>query len=82
MLLHNLNISNILKYVLDESPERVGRLMAISGIPVEDFSELDEADYDICIILAWNYSEAIQKKWQHKNKLLITPLPQMTFYRT
>ena len=82
ILLHNLNISNILKYVLDESPERVGRLMALSGIPVEDFSELDEADYDICIILAWNYSEAIQKKWHHKNKLLITPLPQMTFYRT
>jgi len=63
--------------VFDESPERIGREMALTGIPIRDFRQLDETEYDACLILAWNHAEEIIRKWPHRGKLLLVPLPEL-----
>lgn len=77
MILTKLSRTDDIEAVFDESPERIGREMALTGIPIKDFRELDELEYDVCLILAWNYAEEIVKKWPHRGKLLLVPLPQL-----
>jgi SAM-dependent methyltransferase len=82
MLLSFLKESSLLPFVLDESPERVGRIMGISGIPILDFQNLQQDEYDECLVLAWNHFDSIARKWPHEGKKLICPLPKFHFYNT
>lgn len=77
MLLHYLQIGELLDVVYDESELRIGRQMAFSNIKVARFSELVAESYESCLILAWNYSETILAKWPHKEKNLIIPFPNI-----
>jgi methylation protein EvaC len=77
MILAQFSTTSEILTVFDESPERIGREMAFTGIPVRDFRELNEFEYDVCLILAWNHAEEIIKKWPQQGKLLIVPFPQM-----
>ena len=77
MILAQFSTTSEILTVFDESPERIGREMAFTGIPVRDFRELNEFEYDACLILAWNHAEEIIKKWPHQGKLLIVPFPEM-----
>jgi 2-polyprenyl-3-methyl-5-hydroxy-6-metoxy-1,4-benzoquinol methylase len=82
MLIHYLKMSKDIKFIVDESMERVGRQMGLSGLSIVPFSNLLETEYDICIVLAWNYFETIHIKWPHKNKILIKPLPTFEIQET
>jgi len=77
MLLHYLGISHLIEFVYDESEERIGRQMALSNINVSRFSELLPESYEVCLVLAWNYSEVIIAKWPHRGKKLIIPFPEV-----
>lgn len=76
MLLHYmLPEAKRIEAVYDESPERIGREMALSQIPVRKLADVQIGVAQLVIVLAWNYSEILIKKWPNKNSTFIIPLP-------
>jgi hypothetical protein len=77
MILGELKIGvETVKYVIDESPERIGRVMAQSGIPIRSLSSINEMPDTEILILAWNYKFQILKKWPFRKNRFIVPLPE------
>jgi SAM-dependent methyltransferase len=76
MLASRFRFNSFIKKVFDESPERIGRELGLTGIQVFDFGKLEPEDYDACLIFSWNHKEQIVSKWPHKGKKLILPLPE------
>ena len=74
--------ANLIDYVVDESKERIGRNLAFSGVPIKDYEDLKVDDYDVCVILAWNFADQIMEKMQHTGKIFIIPLPEFKVIRT
>ena len=60
--------SDIVKFIVDESPERCGRYIANTDIPIVDVETLKNSDVDLLIIFAWNYSKMIIEKTQFAHK--------------
>lgn len=71
------HLGDYLETVYDESPQRIGRKLGLSGIDILAFEQLRPNDYDECLVLAWNFFDDILRKWPHK-KTLIKPLPLYT----
>ena len=63
-------------FVLDESPERIGREMAQFDICIKSFSDFNPDTAEYLLILAWNYSDIIIKKWSNSKTKFIVPLPK------
>jgi len=82
MLLSYMSNPELITAVFDESPERIGRTMGFTGIPIRSLETLDQNEYTHCIVLAWNYFDSIREKWPHKGKILISPLPQLVTHET
>tara|TARA_Y100001938_G_scaffold148787_1_gene233505 strand:- start:553 stop:1794 length:1242 start_codon:yes stop_codon:yes gene_type:complete len=59
--LTNIN-KDIVKFIVDESPERCGRYIANTEIPIVSPSALKDTYVDLIIIFAWNYSKMIMDK--------------------
>ena len=59
--LTNIN-KDIVKFIVDESPERCGRYIANTEIPIVSPSALKDSYVDLIIIFAWNYSKMIMDK--------------------
>lgn len=77
MILANLpSTCTMLSGVIDQSPERVGRLMAQNGVPVIGFDQINTLDYDVVLVLAWNYLDAIMSKWGAADCKFVVPLPE------
>jgi hypothetical protein len=77
MLLGNLpRARNLLKCVVDESPERVNRIMAQNGLLVVGLNDIDPKEYDVVVVLAWNYAREIVQKWNNTHTLFVIPLPE------
>ena len=74
--------ANLIDYVVDQSKERIGRNLAFSGVPIKDYEDLKADDYDVCVILAWNFADQIMGKMQHPGKIFIIPLPEFKVIRT
>ena len=71
---------DVVKYIVDESPERFNRYIANKKIPIVSKDVLEEDDeIDVIFILAWNYSKMIMEKTKHKKcKYYIAfPVPQL-----
>lgn len=79
MLLGKLLRSRVLiEKVIDESPERFGRLMAQNQIPIEPLIGFDFNEYTTIVLLAWNYSDAIMQKLENTHLDFLIPLPTLT----
>jgi len=74
--------ASLIDYVVDESKERIGRNLAFSGVPIKDYEDLKDDDYDVCVILAWNFADQIMGKMQHLGKIFIIPFPEFKAIRT
>ena len=72
--LTNLN-SDIVKFIVDESPERCGRYIANTDIPIVDVETLKNSDVDLLIIFAWNYSKMIIEKTQFRKFKYLVAFP-------
>ena len=70
---------DIVKFIVDESPERYGRYIANTEIPIVEPSELDDTEVDLLIIFAWNYSKMIIEKtfWGFFKYLVAFPSVQL-----
>lgn len=68
---------NSIDYVVDASPERYGRYMPQSHIPVVNPERIRQDKFDCLIILAWNYADMIIEKEKvfFKNSQIFIPLP-------
>lgn len=76
MILGNLSKSRaLIERVIDESPERYGRLMAQNQIPIVPLNNLDLTNYSTMVILAWNYADEILTKLKNRNLEYLIPLP-------
>jgi hypothetical protein len=78
MLLGNLPIMRAaLQFVIDESPERFGRLMSQNGVRIISLDEFENQEIDVLVILAWNYADPIIRKLQLNNVEVLVPLPEL-----
>ena len=64
-----------IKFIVDESPERCGRYIANTEIPIVDIDVLRDSDIDLLIIFAWNYSKMIMEKTQFRKFKYIVAFP-------
>ena len=74
--------ASLIDYVVDESRERIGRNLAFSGVGIKDYADLKGDEYDVCVILAWNFADQIMEKMQHPGKIFIIPFPEFKMIRT
>ena len=68
---------SIIKFIVDESPERCGRYIANKNIPIVDVDTLKNSDIDLLIIFAWNYSKMIIEKTQFKKFKYLVAFPSI-----
>ena len=74
--------ASLIDYVVDESKERIGRNLAFSGVGIKNYADLKGDEYDVCVILAWNFADHIMEKMQHPGKIFIIPFPEFKIIRT
>jgi len=74
--------SDIVKFIVDESPERCGRYIANTDIPIVDVETLKNSDVDLLIIFAWNYSKMIIEKTQFKKFKYLVAFPMIQIVDT
>jgi hypothetical protein len=73
--------AKVIDAVYDESPERIGREMALSEIPVRGLSEASGLAPANVLVLAWNYSEVLINKWPNQKSNFVIPLPEFTIVK-
>jgi hypothetical protein len=70
--------AKVITAVYDESPERIGREMALSGVPVKRLEPSPDKFPAIALVLAWNFSDVLIKKWNNPNSIFVLPLPEFS----
>ena len=73
--------SDTIEFIVDESPERCGRYIANTKIPIVDVDTLKNSDIDILIIFAWNYADMIMKKTKFKNYTYMVAFPTVKYLK-
>ena len=68
---------NNVEFIVDESPERCGRYIANTKIPIVDVETLKSSDVDLLIIFAWNYSKMIIEKTQFRKFKYLVAFPSV-----
>lgn len=66
-----------MKYIVDETPEKIGKYSPGTHIPIVSMLELQQAPPDYLVILSWNFAEEIKSKCRsagYKGKFII-PIP-------
>ena len=74
--------SDIVKFIVDESPERCGRYIANTDISIVDVETLKNSDVDLLIIFAWNYSKMIIEKTQFRKFKYLVAFPTVQIVDT
>lgn len=70
--------SKLIRFISDETPEKVGKYAAGTGIKIVGIDEVKGSDAEFCIILAWNFKDELIAKLNpiYKGKYLI-PIPEL-----
>jgi len=66
---------NIIEFIVDESPERCGRYLSGTDIPIVDLEYLKKSKIDIILIFAWNYSKTIIEKTMFRKFKYLVAFP-------
>lgn len=69
--------TDIINYIADETPEKIGKFSPLTGIPIVNKQMLINDPPDYLIILSWNFKEEIMAKLNniYKGKYII-PIPK------
>lgn len=73
--------ANTVSYIVDDTPEKIGRFSPGTGIPIVDRSVLAEDPPDFMIILAWNFAKEIiasTADFREGGGKYIIPIPAFT----
>ena len=73
--------SDTIDFIVDESPERCGRYIANTKIPIMDMDTLKNSDIELLIIFAWNYAETIMNKTKFKDYTYMVAFPTVQYLR-
>ena len=77
-LLNSAGINtDIVDYIIDSTPEKIGKFSPGTGIPIKHPQELMKEEPDYLLILAWNFKETLMdnaRKLGFKGKFII-PIP-------
>jgi len=77
-LLNSAGINtDIVDYIIDSTPEKIGKFSPGTGIPIKHPQELLKAEPDFLLILAWNFKDTLMdnaRKLGFKGKFII-PIP-------
>jgi len=80
-LLNSAGINtDIVDYIIDSTPEKIGKFSPGTGIPIKHPQELMKDEPDYLLILAWNFKETLMdnaRKLGFKGKFII-PIPNFT----
>ena len=70
---------DVVDYIVDESPERAGRYIAGTHVPIvnKEHLDTDSSPPDYVMIFAWNYSKMIIDKLQGNGYKYIIAFPEM-----
>jgi SAM-dependent methyltransferase len=74
---------DIIDFVVDETPYKIGKYLPQSKIPILPFEELEKRKPDIIVILPWNHKEEILAKLEFTklwNAEIITFIPKLQRY--
>ena len=69
---------NTIDYIVDDTPEKIGRYSPGNGIPIVDRSMLDRDPPDYLVILAWNFAREIMENtsaYSEQGGRYIIPIP-------
>jgi hypothetical protein len=75
--------TDVLEYVVDDSPLKQGLFTPGLHVPIVPSSRLYESPPDYVLILAWNFAESIMRSHEAYSKLggkFIVPLPTLKVY--
>ena len=70
--------ANTIDYIVDDTPEKIGRFSPGNGIAIVDRSVLESDPPDYLIILAWNFAEEIMANtsaYRENGGKYILPIP-------
>lgn len=69
--------TDVIDYIVDETPEKINKFSPTNGIPIVHISELQKNPPDYLIILAWNFAhEIMQKCNKFYSGNYIIPIPE------
>lgn len=69
--------TDILKYIADETPEKIGKFSPGTGIPIVNKQEIINDPPDYIVILSWNFKEEIIEKLRKiYSGSFIVPIPR------
>lgn len=77
-LLNSSRITNkTIDYIIDETPEKIGKFYPGTGIPIVDIKEIERNKPDYVVVLSWNFKEEIIEKLKkiYSGKFII-PIPK------
>ena len=66
---------NTIDYIVDDTPEKIGRFSPGTGIPIVDRKVLQSAPPDYLVILAWNFAREIIDNTSEYGGRYIIPIP-------
>jgi hypothetical protein len=72
---------NTIDYIVDDTPEKIGRFSPGNGIPIVDRSVLERDPPDYLVILAWNFAREIMENtasFSERGGKYIIPIPSFT----
>ncbi|MDH5573109.1 MAG: SAM-dependent methyltransferase, partial [Gammaproteobacteria bacterium] len=75
--------SDLIEYVVDETPYKQNKYLPQSHIPVYDISILESQKPDVIVILPWNFKEDILRKLKFTKSWgaeLVTYIPKLEVY--
>jgi dTDP-4-dehydrorhamnose reductase/SAM-dependent methyltransferase len=69
--------TDLMDYIADETPEKIGKFSPTTGIPIVNKQQIIDNPTDYIVILAWNFQEEIMNKLRpiYKGKFII-PVPE------
>jgi hypothetical protein len=69
--------SDIIKYVVDDSPLKQGRFSPGKKIPIVSRNYFYDNPTDYCIVSVWNMAESIINNNKDYNGKFIIPMPEL-----
>ena len=78
LLCHCRINTDVIDFIADETPEKIGKYSPGTGIPIVNKSEIMKQQPDYIVLLAWNVSEIIMQRVRdlgYTGKFIV-PIPQ------
>jgi SAM-dependent methyltransferase len=67
-----------IRYVVDDTPEKQGKFIPKSNIPIVDFSMFEKDRPDYIVLMSWNFADELMAKTKHLGCKYIVTVPEVT----